>query len=563
MNPITLYCGDSREILPQLQAGLFTACVSDPPYHLTNKERSKGFMDKSWDGGDIAFRPEFWAEVLRVLKPGAMLLAFGGTRTFHRLTCAVEDAGFEIRDCLMWLYGSGFPKSLDISKALDKAAGKEREVTGRRQHPTLKDTNKLEEQANAAHGGNVWAREWDITKPTTKLAKRWDGWGTALKPAWEPIILAMKPLDGTFAQNVQRHGVAGMNIDGSRIGVGSAGLGGRRDGEKTAHKRYTDHGSTNFAPTPGPRGGDAKGRWPANLLLDDEAARQLDAQTGNIKSGMMKAGQQRKASKGNGGYHGNMPDTATAHPTYGDSGGASRFFKICEQTESESCKSVNIAESILNQPNQAAAFAQSLAALADNHADRQLDNSIRRFTNAMQTGSNGSDESDMRMIRNTGEKCLQELRRTSAEMLNDSRANVAEIQKLTDITLITQSLLNILGSADHATSKSMCVCLALGAKDCESPTSRFMYNPKASRRDRTCDGRVENNHPTVKPRSLMEYLCRLVTPPGGGLILDPFMGSGSTALAALATGNRFVGIELEKENFETAKQRIETLQESD
>ena len=133
----------------------------------------------------------------------------------------------------------------------------------------------------------------------------------------------MKPLDGTFAQNVQHHGVSGLNIDGSRIGVGQ---GGQRVGEKTGRKRYADSGSTNFAPTPGPRGGDAKGRWPANLLLDDEAARQLDAQTGNIKSGMMKAGQQRKASKGNGGYHGNMPDTATAHPTYGDSGGASRFF---------------------------------------------------------------------------------------------------------------------------------------------------------------------------------------------------------------------------------------------
>ncbi len=374
MNQTTLYCGDSREILPQLQAGQFTACVCDPPYHLTDKERSKGFMGKSWDGGDIAFRPEFWAEVLRVLRPGAMLLAFGGTRTFHRLTCAVEDAGFEIRDCLMWLYGSGFPKSLDISKALDKAAGKEREVIGRRQHPTLKDANKLEEQANAAHGGNVWAREWNITKPTTELAKRWDGWGTALKPAWEPIILAMKPLEGTFAQNVQRHGVAGLNITGSRIGAGSVGLGGRRDGEKTAQNRYSDRGSTNFAPTPGPRGGDARGRWPANLLFDEEAGKMLDRQ---------------------------------------------------------------------------------------------------------------------------------------------------------------------------------------------KSASRFFYCAKANRRDRTCNGRIENNHPTVKPRSLMEYLCRLVTPPGGGLILDPFMGSGSTALAALATSNRFVGIELEKENFETAKQRIETLQKSD
>lgn len=423
----TLYCGDSHDVLPLLEPDQFTACVCDAPYHLTQASRkgfprknnpetpfgrtrlgSKGFMGKTWDGGDVAFQPKFWGEVLRVLKPGVTLLAFGGTRTFHRLACAIEDAGFELRDCLMWLYGSGFPKSLDISKAIDKAAGTRREVIGRRKHPTLKDTNKLEEQANAAHGRNVWAREWEITAPATELAQRWNGWGSALKPAWEPIVMAMKPLDGTFAENAQRHGVAGLNIDGSRIGVGD---GGQRDGEKTARKRYADRGATNFAPTPGPRGGDARGRWPANLLLDEQAAEQLDAQTGIIKSGLMKAGQQRKASKGGGGYHGNMPVTIS-HSTYGDSGGASRFF----------------------------------------------------------------------------------------------------------------------------------------------------YCPKASKRDRTCDGQVENNHPTVKPRALMEYLCRLVTPPDGGLILDPFMGSGSTGIAALAAGNRFVGIELEPESFEIARQRISLTQ---
>jgi len=248
----TLYQGNSLRVLPLLEPERFTACVCDPPYHLTQASRkgsprtndpgtpfgrtrlgSKGFMGKTWDGGDVAFRPEFWAEVLRVLKPGAMLLAFGGTRTFHRLTCAIEDAGFEVRDCLMWLYGSGFPKSLDISKALDRAA-------------------------DAA------------------AAKRWNGWGSSLKPAWEPIVLAMRPLDGTFARNARRHGVAGMNIDASRIGVGQ---GGCRDGEKTAEKRYADRGSANFAPTPGPRGGDAKGRWPANLLLDERAGEMLDRQS--------------------------------------------------------------------------------------------------------------------------------------------------------------------------------------------------------------------------------------------------------------------------------------------
>jgi len=266
-----------------------------------------------------------------------MLLAFGGTRTFHRLICAVEDAGFEIRDCLMWLYGSGFPKSLDISKALGKATGTTREVVG-------------------------------------ESVQRWDGWGSSLKPAWEPIILAMKPLDGTFAENAQRHGVAGLNVDGSRIGGGG--------------------------------GDDAKGRWPANLLLDKEAGSLLDAQSGVTKSGAMK----HRVDP----YPGENVTTflrghSGPHNQHGDSGGASRFF----------------------------------------------------------------------------------------------------------------------------------------------------YCAKASERDRTCEGRVKNSHPTVKPRELMEYLCRLVMPPGGGLILDPFMGSGSTGIGALLTGNRFVGIELEPESFETARQRIE------
>jgi len=170
---------------------------------------------------------------------------------------------------------------LDISKALDKAAGAEREVVGRRSQPDIRGDSYQNRQR---HGktGNVEILD---TVPATELAKRWDGWGSSLKPAWEPIVLAMKPLDGTFAQNVLSHGVGGMNIDASRIGIGK---GGRRDGEKTADKRYTDRGATNFAPTPGPRGGDAKGRWPANLLLDDVSGEMLDRQSGVTKSGAMK-----------------------------------------------------------------------------------------------------------------------------------------------------------------------------------------------------------------------------------------------------------------------------------
>lgn len=137
-------------------------------------------------------------------------MAFGGTRTFHRLACAIEDAGFEIRDMLMWLHGSGFPKSLDISKAIDKAAGAERFVTG-----TRIEHNICSGRLMTSSPGNRKVREITTTEPATDAAKLWDGWGTALKPAWEPVILGMKPLDGTFAENALEHGVAGLNIDGS------------------------------------------------------------------------------------------------------------------------------------------------------------------------------------------------------------------------------------------------------------------------------------------------------------------------------------------------------------
>ena len=199
---VELHVGDCRDVMSTLEASSVDAIVTDPPYGI-------GFMGKGWDhgvpGGD------FWREALRVAKPGAHLLAFGGTRTFHRLACAIEDAGWEIRDTIMWVYGSGFPKSHDVSKAIDKAAGAEREVVGQRDTKTgsNKETN--------------WKcsspRIMDVTAPATDAARQWSGWGTALKPAWEPIIVARKPLCGTVAETVLRHGTGGINVDGCRVGT--------------------------------------------------------------------------------------------------------------------------------------------------------------------------------------------------------------------------------------------------------------------------------------------------------------------------------------------------------
>ena len=180
-----IYLGDCIDVLKDVSDNSVDSIVTDPPYSLN-------FMNKKWDNKLPGV--EMWQEILRVLKPGGHLLSFGGSRTFHRLMCNIEDAGFEIRDTLMWIFGSGFPKSLNVSKAIDKKLGAERVVVGKRKHPTLKDCSKIEEKANAVHGDNKWAREWAITAPATEEAKQWGGYGTALKPAFEPIVLARKPL---------------------------------------------------------------------------------------------------------------------------------------------------------------------------------------------------------------------------------------------------------------------------------------------------------------------------------------------------------------------------------
>jgi hypothetical protein len=208
-NTFNIHIGDNQLILPTLPDNSVDSIVTDPPYEL-------GFMGKSWDATGIAYNVEMWRECLRVLKPGGHLLAFSGSRTYHRMAVAIEDAGFQIRDQIMWVYGSGFPKSLNISKAIDKAAGVEREVIGERGY-TNQDIRGGGYESELARGKDRLPSL--ITAPATAEAEVWDGWGTALKPAHEPIVLARKPLVGTVANNVLVHGVGGINIDGCRVGV--------------------------------------------------------------------------------------------------------------------------------------------------------------------------------------------------------------------------------------------------------------------------------------------------------------------------------------------------------
>jgi site-specific DNA-methyltransferase (adenine-specific) len=363
-----------------------------------------------------------WAgEARRVLKPGGHLLAFGGPRIWHRLVCGLEDAGFEIRDSIMWLYGSGFPKSLNVSKAIDKAAGVEREDLGESQTHHGGGTNHVYAQDEWTKEN--FAKKARLTAPATPEAEQWDGWGTALKPAYEPIVVARKPFVDTVAGNVREYGTGAINVDQCRITPVEDGSYARNhSGDRGCRRKRSRGGVTDLRPG----GGSAsdKGRWPANVVLDEQAAADLDAQSGVLTSGFLAAGTEREG----GGYRGGL-GTRVRHGTHGDSGGASRFY-YCAKTS---------------------------------RAEREAG----------------------------------------------------------------------LGSFDIGTADP--------------------YGEHRGRRmeeKRRLDGKpakqARNHHPTVKPINLMRWLVRLVTPPGG-LVLDPFLGSGSTGCAAVLEGFSFLGIEREPE----------------
>lgn len=342
---MSLILGDNIEKLKELDDNSLDSVVTDPPYGLS-------FMNKKWDH-DVP-SVEFWKEVLRVLKPGGHVLSFGGTRTYHRMAVAIEDAGFEIRDQIMWLYGSGFPKSHNIKKALDKKG---------------------------------------------EPSEQWDGYGTALKPANEPIVMARKPLsEKTIVDNVLKWGVGCINIDDCRVipDPGDDQQRVRKGGFYADSDIYSN--SEKFKTLTNP----AQGRFPANIILDEEAGQALDEQSGQVRS----AGAKSKT--------------------------------------------------------------------------------VQNSTNT-----------DLKF--------------------NGKAVGIVGVNNFND----------------------------------KGGASRFFYCAKASKKERG----TENNHPTVKPIKLMEYLIKLVTPTGG-TVLDPFMGSGSTGIAAKNLGFEFVGMELNEEYFEIAKRRI-------
>lgn len=314
--------GDCREELKDLiaQGVQVDSIVTDPPYEM-------GFMNKGWDRTGIAYSKELWQLCLQALKPGGHLLAFGGARTYHRMASAIEDAGFEIRDQIMWLYGQGFPKSLDISKAIDKAAGAEREVVGLGQFASRRPRPTSETNIEGAEYG--FGAGHTLTAAATDAAKQWQGFGTALKPAHEPLVLARKPLDEkTIAANVLKHGTGAINIDGCRVDAL------KEDVEAVAKKENRaclDKKQGSIYVRPNALTHDiSKGRFPANVIHDGsdeieaEFAKYGEKKTGDTKPYISKSDGFLQGCKGK--------RTGTFK---GDTGTASRFFYCAKASPSE------------------------------------------------------------------------------------------------------------------------------------------------------------------------------------------------------------------------------------
>ena len=320
----TIYNGDCLEVMETMNKCSVDSVVTDPPYHLTSivkrfgKEdsapaqfgtdgafarASKGFMGKEWDGGDIAFQANTWRKCYELLKPGGHLIAFSGSRTYHRMACAIEDAGFEIRDQCIWLYGSGFPKSHNIGKQIDKIQGNEREVVGTIQRGSVKDAIEkgVGYTADPANKNNKAIFGYG-TETVTKGNSEWEGWGTALKPAHEPMVLARKPLsEKSVADNVMKHGTGAINIDGCRI---------------EGQSELSDIDTTG-------------GRWPSNIMHDgSEQVQEIFPTTTSTEVS------RQRTHKGIWSA-GELAETEQLMPAYGDHGNASRYFYCAKTSKDE------------------------------------------------------------------------------------------------------------------------------------------------------------------------------------------------------------------------------------
>jgi DNA modification methylase len=540
---VTVLLGDCLAVLPTLDAASVDAIVCDPPYGLS-------FMGKNWDHGIPGVA--FWAAALRVAKPGAHLVAFGGTRTFHRLACAIEDAGWEIRDTLMWVYGSGFPKSLDVSKAMDKAAGAEREVIG--VNGNVQRAARIVERTGGGEiGFGAGSLDARLTAPATDAAKQWAGWGTALKPAAEIWWLARKPLAGTVAQTVARYGTGGLNIEKCR--VSGDGLHPVTQGLST--RIYG--GGAGLRNEPGAYEVPS-GRWPANVVLShsdcngtcapDCAVRLLDEQSGERRSPQ----HYERGTNARGPLFGIEGGKA---PGYGDTGGASRFMYCAKASKAERWE-------YLSCDCEAPIFPAWVNAVQSRNGQTASTSRGRATSGATLTDGSASPMSPSGSA-STGASPLGSKSITSTETsrTTDWTTSASSVPPSTSASIPDASCAATAGGSRAASAASSSPSdPTTGTSPQTATRSMGVAVPATSLRSSepsncgNCGKPLQRaGHPTVKPLALMRWLCRLVTPPGG-TILDPFCGSGSTGCAAALEGFRFLGIEREAEYVAIAERRI-------
>jgi DNA modification methylase len=527
---ITLHPGDCLDVLAAMADASVDSCVCDPPYGLK-------FMGRAWDHGVPGI--PYWAHVLRVLKPGGHLLAFSGTRTYHRMVCAIEDAGFEIRDQIGWAYGSGFPKSHDVSKGIDRAAGAEREVIGKRQFAN--GTFARDGAVMGQHGvygpatGNPM-----VTAPATDDAAQWQGWGTALKPAWEPVVMARKPLgENTVAANVLKHGTGAINIDGCRVDASDADL----TSVQNCRTEQGGHTVTLNIPGHSQPTYNTKGRWPANIVHDgsDEVVGAFpETAAGTIGV---------RDPNGTMGYHGGASGLPNVFSGHADNGGsAARFFyQVKRDEECHSIRFASDAEARFDLKSERVVSALSHAVEAS-MPQSELQNLSYRAPDM------SVSERELRIVCASVTEAIQNLGRRSWLGLEQESTTVrlgpaicVATQRPTGITTITLSLWRSARSVEAVTFNIIETSAEAGAS---VSGKRLFYTAKAD-----ADDRLGSKHPTVKPLDLMQWLVRLVTPPGG-TVLDPFAGTGTTGEAAFREGFRAVLIEREPEYQNDIRRRM-------
>ena len=510
---------------------LFDGILCDPPYEL-------GFMGKSWDSSGIAFDTEMWADIYKLLKPGGHLLAFSGSRTYHRMAVAIEDAGFEIRDMIEWVYGSGFPKSLNIGKAVDKMQGNEREVVGKIAQPG--STNKRLAM------GNGWQDEPDLTKGTSE----WEGYGTALKPAHEPCVLARKPLDGTVANNVLKHGTGGINIDESRVPAGE-------DHKKNATRHTNKIYPGGFNDSPINSDANPLGRFPANLILsDDPEVEAVFPQTGKGNGGKPFSYSGREYdNKDSSMFNGDKPQ---APSNFNDSGSASRFFYTAKSSRSERNLGLDGTVSIVVQLEQCENNITSSVKLAQLQV--VMDSSHLKATAESGIGTKSGTEWSMSLFGNQyTEKYListkSTTKTTTSSITPSTILNYLTGLLTNENTLGANCEMTVGGSPAENVENSNTLTLTINEKTASALGVENVQLP-AQLKISVSDGK--NFHSTVKPLSLTKYLATLIKPPTGGRLLVPFSGSGSEMIGALQAGWEYVeGVELTEEYIPIAKARIE------